>query len=107
PADQVFRAPRAGYTQALLAAVPRLDRADRGGRPARAPLAPDAGVVVEARDLKVWFPSRDGLFGKPRMLRAVDGVNLQVRQGETLGVVGESGSGKSTLARAMLGLIAP
>jgi len=107
PADQVFRAPRAGYTQALLAAVPRLDRADRGGRPARAPLAPDAGVVVEARDLKVWFPSRDGLFGKPRMLRAVDGVNLQVRQGETLGVVGESGSGKSTLARAVLGLIAP
>jgi oligopeptide/dipeptide ABC transporter ATP-binding protein len=64
-------------------------------------------VVVEARDLKVWFPLRDGLFGKPRMLRAVDGVSLQVRQGETLGVVGESGSGKSTLARGVLNLIAP
>jgi oligopeptide/dipeptide ABC transporter ATP-binding protein len=63
--------------------------------------------VVEADDLKVWFPLRQSLFAKPEMLRAVDGVSLQVRQGETLGVVGESGSGKSTLARAVLKLVAP
>jgi oligopeptide/dipeptide ABC transporter ATP-binding protein len=105
--EQVFRTPKADYTRALLAAIPRLDRSDRGGRPVRAAAAADAPVVVEARDLKVWFPLRDGLFARPQMLRAVDGVNLQVRQGETLGVVGESGSGKSTLARAVLNLIPP
>jgi oligopeptide/dipeptide ABC transporter ATP-binding protein len=64
-------------------------------------------VVVEGRDMKVWFPVREGVFGKARSLRAVDGVSFQVRQGETLGVVGESGSGKSTLARAVLNLIPP
>ena len=107
PVEQVFRAPRTDYARALLDAIPRLDRADRGGRPIRAPAAESAPVVVEARDIKVWFPLREGLLSKPRMLRAVDGVSLSVRQGETLGVVGESGSGKSTLARAVLRLIPP
>ncbi|WP_257819031.1 ABC transporter ATP-binding protein [Phenylobacterium sp. J367] len=61
--------------------------------------------MVEGRDVKVHFPIREGLFGRPRALRAVDGVSFQVHQGETLGVVGESGSGKSTLARAVLNLL--
>ncbi len=103
----IFARPQTDYTRALLAAVPRLDRADRGGRPTTGPVAADAPVVVEGRDMKVHFPVRDGLFGKPRSLRAVDRVSFQVRQGETLGVVGESGSGKSTLARAVLNLIPP
>jgi len=104
-AAEIFHNPRSDYTRALLDAIPRLDRADRGGRPEIKPTAPDAPVLVEGRDVKVWFPVREGLLGKPRMLRAVDGVSFVVREGETLGVVGESGSGKSTLARAVLNLL--
>jgi peptide/nickel transport system ATP-binding protein len=68
---------------------------------------PDAPVVAEARDIKVWFPVREGLWGQPRQLRAVDGVSFTVREGETLGVVGESGCGKSTTARLLMHLIDP
>jgi ABC-type microcin C transport system duplicated ATPase subunit YejF len=107
PVGRIFAAPRTDYTRTLLDAIPRLDRPDRGGRPTLAPVTPDAPVVVEGTDVKVWFPIPAGLFGKPRELRAVDGVSFQVRQGETLGVVGESGSGKSTLARAALNLVPP
>jgi len=106
-AEAVFRAPRTAYARALLEAVPRLDRDGRAGRPERTAVAADAPTVIEARDLQVWFPRRQGLFGQAAPLRAVDGVSLTVRQGETLGVVGESGSGKSTLARAVLRLIRP
>ena len=105
PAEALFAKPSTDYTRALLAAIPRLDRSDRGGRPTIDPVAADAPVVVEGRDVKVWFPIHDGLFAPRRMLRAVDGVNFSIRQGETLGVVGESGSGKSTLARAALNLL--
>jgi oligopeptide/dipeptide ABC transporter ATP-binding protein len=104
-AEAVFRAPRTDYTRALLAAIPRLDRPDRGGRPELAPAPSDAPVLVEGRDVKVWFEVRQGLLSGTRTLRAVDGVSFQVREGETLGVVGESGSGKSTLARAVLSLL--
>ena len=106
-AEAIFANPQTDYTRALLAAIPRLDRADRGGRPMLNPAKADAPVVVEGTDVKVWFPVGEGLFGKTRSLRAVDGVSFQVRQGETLGVVGESGSGKSTLARAVLNLLPP
>jgi len=104
-AEEIFASPKTEYTQALLAAVPRLDRSDRGGRPTLAPVKADAPVIVEGQDVKVQFPIHEGLFGKKRTLRAVDGVSFQVREGETLGVVGESGSGKSTLARAVLNLL--
>jgi oligopeptide/dipeptide ABC transporter ATP-binding protein len=107
PAETIFAAPKDPYTRALLEAIPRLDRSDRGGRPVLTPVAEDAPVVVEAKDIEVHFPVHHGLFGGHKLLRAVDGVSLKVRQGETLGVVGESGCGKSTLSRAVLNLIAP
>ena len=59
------------------------------------------GALMDVRDLSVQFRARGGVA------RAVDGVTLEWRRGEVLGVVGESGSGKSTLARAMLGLVSP
>ena len=65
--------------------------------------------LLEVRDLKVHFPIRRGgfLFGEQRLLRAVDGINLEIRPGETLGLVGESGCGKSTTARAIVNLVKP
>jgi oligopeptide transport system ATP-binding protein len=65
--------------------------------------------ALRVQDLAVTFTSFTGglLQRKERQLRAVDGINFELRPGETLGIVGESGSGKSTLARAILGLIEP
>ena len=106
-AEAIFSQPREAYTRALLEAIPRLDRLDRGGRPVPAAVPASAPIVVEGKDIKVWFPVREGLFGTRKSLRAVDGVSFHVRQGETLGVVGESGCGKSTLSRAVLNLVPP
>ena len=107
PVEAVFDRPRTDYTRALLAAIPRLDRIDRGGRPTPSAVTADAPVVVKGETVKVWFPVSQGLFGKPLPLRAIDGVSFEIRQGETLGVVGESGCGKSTLSRAVLNLLPP
>jgi microcin C transport system ATP-binding protein len=97
PVEQVFTAPQHPYTRALLAAEPKPDPA---------PPRPDAPVVMSADDLKVWFPVKRGLLRKTvGHIKAVDGVSLTVRKGETLGVVGESGSGKTTLGLALLRLI--
>lgn len=62
-------------------------------------------TLLSVRDLRVWFPVGDGLFNSKRNLRAVDGVDFELRAGEALGIVGESGCGKSTLARAILRLV--
>ncbi|MGM4887585.1 ABC transporter ATP-binding protein [Tardiphaga sp. 619_E2_N8_5] len=97
PVEQVFTAPQHPYTKALLAAEPKPDPA---------PPRPEAPVVMSTDDLKVWFPIKRGLLRKTvGHVKAVDGVSLKVRQGETLGVVGESGSGKTTLGLALLRLI--
>jgi len=97
PVEQVFSAPEHPYTRALLAAEPKPDPA---------PINSDAPVVVETRDLKVWFPIKRGVLRKVvGHIKAVDGVSIELRKGETLGVVGESGSGKTTLGLAILRLI--
>jgi microcin C transport system ATP-binding protein len=95
--EEVFARPRHPYTQHLLAAEPK-------GRP---PARPDrAPVVMAAARLKVHFPIQRGLLRRTvGHVRAVDGVDLDIRRGQTVGVVGESGSGKTTLGLALLRLI--
>ncbi|MGU3496434.1 ABC transporter ATP-binding protein [Xanthobacteraceae bacterium A53D] len=96
-AEETFQNPQHPYTQALLRAEPKPDPA---------PAAPDAKVVVSTQDLKVHFPIKRGLLRRTvGHVKAVDGVSVEIREGETLGVVGESGSGKTTLGLAMLRLI--
>jgi microcin C transport system ATP-binding protein len=97
PVDRIFSAPQHDYTRHLLAAEPK-------GEPP--PGNPSGPVVVETDNLKVWFPVKRGLLRRTvAHIKAVDGISLKVRSGETLGIVGESGSGKTTLGLAILRLV--
>ncbi|MFN0192698.1 MAG: ATP-binding cassette domain-containing protein, partial [Aestuariivirga sp.] len=97
PAKALFAKPQHPYTQMLLAAEPK----------GRAPKSDfEAAKVVETKSLKVWFPIKRGFFKKTvGHIKAVDGIDCIVREGQTLGIVGESGSGKTTLGLAILRLI--
>jgi microcin C transport system ATP-binding protein len=96
PVAEIFARPRHDYTRALLAAEPK-------GR--AAPVPSGAPVVMKAGPMRVYFPIRRGLLRRTvGHVKAVDGVSLDLREGETLGIVGESGSGKTTLGLALLRL---
>lgn len=95
--EDIFERPQHRYTQHLLAAEPK-------GMPPKANF--DAPKVVVGDDIKVWFPIQKGLFKTVvDHVKAVDGIDITIRQGQTVGVVGESGSGKTTLGLALLKLI--
>jgi microcin C transport system ATP-binding protein len=96
-AREIFAAPHHPYTRKLLAAEPK-------GEPAQP--EPRKPVLMATQALRVWFPIKTGLFRRTTgHVKAVDGIDMQLRAGETLGVVGESGSGKTTLGLAILRLI--
>lgn len=95
--SQIFESPKHEYTRMLLEAEP----SGSGGKPAAA-----AQVIVELESLRVWYPIRKGILRRTvDHFKAVEDVNITIREGETVGVVGESGSGKTSLALAMLRLI--
>ncbi|KZM50842.1 ABC transporter ATP-binding protein [Labrenzia sp. OB1] len=97
PVAEIFDNPQHEYTRHLLAAAPK------GQPPATDTRKP---IVVQADDLKVWFPVKRGFLRKTvDHIKAVDGIDVTVRQGQTLGIVGESGSGKTTLGLAILRMI--
>lgn len=99
PTARVLGAPRHEYTRGLLDAIPRLDAVAPAGAGHGQPV-----VVLEGRGLTREFPV-PGRRGQ--RVRALDGVDISLREGQALGVVGESGSGKTTLARILVGLDRP
>jgi microcin C transport system ATP-binding protein len=93
----IFAAPQHPYTKHLLASEPK------GSPP---PANAKAKIILETKDLRVWFPIRRGFLRHTvGYIKAVDGIDLTVKEGQTLGVVGESGSGKTTLGLALLRLV--
>ncbi|CDX62023.1 putative fused oligopeptide transporter subunits of ABC superfamily: ATP-binding components [Mesorhizobium plurifarium] len=97
PTREIFANPQHDYTKHLLAAEPK-------GKPPAAD--PSAKSVMTGEDIKVWFPIKKGFFRKTvDYVKAVDGIDVTVRAGQTLGVVGESGSGKTTLGLALARMI--
>jgi microcin C transport system ATP-binding protein len=96
-ANTVFASPKHEYTQQLLGAIPH-----------SLPYTPavNAPILLSTKNLKVWFPIKKGIFKRTvDYIKAINKVDISIKQGYTLGIVGESGSGKTTLGLALLRLI--
>ena len=95
--NEIFESPKHAYTKKLLNAEP-------SGTPK--PIIANAAKVIDIKNLRIWFPIVKGILRKVvGNVKAVNNANLNISEGETLGIVGESGSGKTTLALAIMRLI--
>ena len=95
--NEIFESPKHAYTKKLLNAEP-------SGIPR--PIIANAAKVIDIKNLRIWFPIVKGILRKVvGNVKAVNNANLNISEGETLGIVGESGSGKTTLALAIMRLI--
>ncbi|GAB4254380.1 MAG: dipeptide ABC transporter ATP-binding protein [Methylomicrobium sp.] len=95
----LFRDPKHPYTRKLLDALPSMANCLRDPAEQTPPL-------LTISDFKVFYPIRSGIFKRVvGYVRAVDGVDIEIRRGKTLALVGESGCGKTTLGKALLNLI--
>ena len=94
--QKIFKSPKHSYTRILLAAE-AVDESPESN--------PDLEPILKLHNLQVWFPIQQGILRLTKdYVKAVDGITLKVKAGQTLGVVGESGSGKTTLGKAILRL---
>lgn len=94
---QVFAEPKHEYTRELIHSIPT---------GVREPVKGDPDVLIDAKDVRVEFVLEKNFFGKPtKVFKAVKGLNVKIRRGETLGIVGESGSGKSTFGKAVMQML--
>ena len=94
---QVFAEPKHEYTRELIHSIPT---------GVREPVKGDPDVLIDAKDVRVEFVLEKNFFGKPtKVFKAVNGLNVKIRRGETLGIVGESGSGKSTFGKAVMQML--
>ena len=93
---QLFANPQHPYTQKLLNSEPQGEAPEPDRK---------ADTMIRLQDVKVWFPIQKGVLRRTHgYVKAVDGLSLNIRKGQTLGVIGESGSGKTTLGKAILRL---
>ena len=98
PCKEIFRSPNHEYTKMLLNAQPKGHAVDADD---------DAPILMKGVNMKIHFPKSKGFFGNvSQWVKAVDGIDVSAKRGQTIGIVGESGSGKSTLGAGLIRLIA-
>lgn len=107
--ESVFRNPQHSYTQTLLNSALHLQKSEDS---VKATVSPASAPILRLQDLKQHYTIEENFIARlfdrsDRTIRAVDGINLELYPGETLGLVGESGCGKSTLSRTILQLLRP